>query len=127
MEQKTPLLKPVILVVEDDALIRMNAIDILEEDGFSIQEASCAETAMQILEDNSDIQLIFTDIQMPGRYDGLDLARLVHARWPEIGLVVTSGRILPNRSDIPGNGRFIPKPYAPSQLINQVKDLLQLS
>src|SRR5450432_3185422 len=93
--------KPTILVVEDDELLRMVAADMLAENGFGVVEAANADAALKLLETRDDVRLLFTDIQMPGSCDGMDLARQVHARWPRILLVITSGHIKPAQAEIP--------------------------
>jgi two-component system, response regulator PdtaR len=113
-----------ILVVEDETLIRLWAADLLEESGFSVLEAENAEGALKILERRPDVKLVFTDVHMPGCLDGMDLAREVHARWPHILLVITSGRERPTPSEIPDDGRFVAKPYCAEELLGQVNDLL---
>jgi two-component system, response regulator PdtaR len=97
--------RPVALVVDDEALLRMYASDLLEEEGFAVLAAADAAAALKILEARPDARLLFTDIQMPGACDGLDLARKVHARWPNVLLVITSGKAKPSRADIPDDGR----------------------
>jgi CheY-like chemotaxis protein len=79
--------RPIALVVDDEALLRMYASDLLEEEGFAVLAAADAEAALRILEARPDVRLLFTDIQMPGGCDGMDLARKVHARWPNVLLV----------------------------------------
>ena len=123
--------KAVILVVEDEALIRMEAVQMLEEAGFVAVEASNADDAMRILDDamrilelRCDIRAIFTDINMPGTIDGMRLARLVRGRWPPIHLILTSGRVFPNEEEFPANGRFIRKPYEAGHVIAMIRNLL---
>jgi CheY-like chemotaxis protein len=116
--------KPVVLVVEDDALVRLYAVGLFEENGFDVVEAANADTALKLLETRDDVRLLFTDIQMPGSCDGMDLARQVHARWPRILLVITSGRTKPAQADIPGHGRFVGKPYRASELLAEVNDMM---
>jgi CheY-like chemotaxis protein len=84
---------PKVLVVEDEMVLRMRAADIVEDAGFSAIEAVNADEAMAILESRSDIAVLFTDIQMPGSMDGLKLAHAVHARWPNIKIVLVSGQL----------------------------------
>jgi two-component system, response regulator PdtaR len=84
--------KPTILVVEDDELLRLYAAGLLEEHGYGVVEAENADAALKLLETRDDVRLLFTDIQMPGSCDGMELARQVHARWPNILLVITSGQ-----------------------------------
>jgi CheY-like chemotaxis protein len=101
---------PRVLVVEDEFLVRLVAIDVLREAGFQVLEAADAESAMELLEDTDGVQVLFTDIQMPGAMDGLGLAREVHRRWPNIRLLLTSGRERLTRAEIPDDGRFLSKP-----------------
>jgi two-component system, response regulator PdtaR len=116
--------KPVILVVEDDDLLRICASDLLEDNGYAVVEAANAEAALEVLRTRSDVRVLFTDIQMPGPMDGMDLTREVHRRWPNVLLVVTSGRLRPKQEEIPDDGRFISKPYAEAELVGQVESLL---
>ena len=116
--------QPVILVVEDEELICLMAADILEDTGFRVLEAENAHGALNILELRPDVRLLFTDIHMPGSFDGMELARRVHARWPHVRLVLTSGRDAPHGAEIPDDGRFIAKPYDAQQLVGQVQELL---
>jgi CheY-like chemotaxis protein len=99
--------KPLALVVEDETLLRLHAAGLLEEHGFAAVEAANAAEALNVLQSRSDVRLLFTDIQMPGALDGMDLARAVHARWPGVLLVIASGRIKPPQAEIPDDGRFV--------------------
>jgi CheY-like chemotaxis protein len=117
--------KPLILVVEDEPLLRLNATDVLEEAGFSVTEANNAETALELLEVRRDVQVLFTDIHMPGAFNGLELAQQVHRRWPHILLMITSGRERPRASEIPDDGRFLAKPYRHAELVGRVNELLR--
>jgi CheY-like chemotaxis protein len=119
-----PKKKLVVLVVEDESLIRLNAIDMIEEFGFEAIAAADADEAIRILESRSDIRLVFTDIQMPGSMDGLRLARVVRNRWPPIALVVVSGQTQVLESDLPPGGRFLPKPYAGRQIEAVLQQLI---
>lgn len=101
----------VVLVVDDEALIRMNAVDMLEDAGFATLEAVDAAHALAVLAEHPEIGLLFTDINMPGRMDGLDLAREVNRLRPDVHLVITSGKILPEAGQMPDRGTFIGKPY----------------
>ena len=108
--------RPVILVVEDEILIRATALEMVEQAGFEAISACDADEAIRILESRNDIRAVFTDVQMPGSMDGLKLAQAVKRRWPPVALIVTSGRHLPQPGDLPEGGRFLSKPY-------QAKDL----
>ena len=112
--------EPLILVVEDEALIRISAADILEQHGYEVVEAATAADALVVLEARPEVRVLFTDINMPGKLDGMDLARLVHEHWPNIRLVITSGGREPTRAEIPDDGRFIAKPYRPKQVTDEI-------
>jgi|HubBroStandDraft_5_1064220.scaffolds.fasta_scaffold18756_3 CheY-like chemotaxis protein len=118
---------PLALVVDDEELLRMYAAGVLEDHGFKVVEAENAAAALNALEANSNVRLLFTDIQMPGKLNGMDLAREVHARWPDVLLVITSGQTRPNPADIPDDGRFIKKPYRAADLLSEVDDLMRKS
>src|SRR6202795_2958066 len=98
-----------VLIVEDEMLLRMCAVDMVEDAGYSSVEAVDADEAVAILESRSDIALMFTDIQMPGSMDGLELARAVHERWPPIKIILVSGHVTPATTDIPADSRFYGK------------------
>jgi CheY-like chemotaxis protein len=104
--------KGVVLVVEDEPLVRMVAAATIEEAGFETVEAVGAESAIAILEDRKDIRIVFADIHMPGSMDGLRLARVVRNRWPPIELILTSGLIKIGQSDLPERSVFLAKPYS---------------
>lgn len=106
----------VVLVVEDEPLVRMLAADVIQEAGYETVEAANADSAIAILEARRDIRIVFTDIDMPGSMDGLKLARAIRDRWPPIELVLTSGMLKLQGDDIPQRGIFLPKPYAPEML-----------
>jgi CheY-like chemotaxis protein len=114
---------PVVLIVEDELLLRMNAVDMIEAAGFEVVEAANADEAIEILEARRDIGVVFTDIQMPGSMDGLKLVRAVRGRWPPIKIVATSGHIGVAQTDLPEGGRFLPKPYSPGQVMDVLREL----
>jgi CheY-like chemotaxis protein len=116
--------RPVILIVEDELLIRMNAVEIIEEAGFEVVEAASADEAIAILEGRLDITVVFTDIQMPGSMNGLKLAAAVRGRWPPIMIVATSGRVKLDPGDLPEGGRFLPKPYSPAEITKILRELI---
>jgi CheY-like chemotaxis protein len=108
--------RPYVLVVEDEPLILLHAIQLVEEAGLSAIPASNADQAIAILEARSDIRIVFTDIDMPGSMDGLKLAEAIRRRWPPIELVLTSGHVNIKQADVPDRARFFPKPYNDAQL-----------
>ena len=116
--------RPVVLVVEDEFLLRMDAVDMIGDAGFDVIEAANADQAIEILEARRDISVIFTDIQMPGSMDGLRLARAVRGRWPPIKIVATSAHIGVRETDLPEGGRFLPKPYSSIQVMGVLRELI---
>ena len=116
--------RPVVLIVEDEYLIRMDAVDMIAAAGFEVVDAANADDAIEILEARRDISVVFTDIQMPGSMDGLKLARAVRGRWPPIKIVATSGRLAVGTTDLPEGGRFLPKPYSPRQVTGVLRELI---
>jgi CheY-like chemotaxis protein len=114
----------VVLVVEDEMLLRMRAVDMVEDAGFTPIEAVDADHAVAILESRSDIALLFTDIQMPGSMDGLKLAHAVHDRWPPIKIILVSGKLRLANSDIPVDSRFFGKPFEAKDMIAEMQDMI---
>jgi CheY-like chemotaxis protein len=115
--------RPVVLIVEDEFLVRMDAVDMIAAAGFQVAEAADADEAIGILEARRDITVVFTDIQMPGSMDGLKLARAVRGRWPPIKIVATSGRVGIAETDLPEGGRFLPKPYSPTDVADLLREV----
>jgi two-component system, response regulator PdtaR len=113
-----------VLVVEDEQLIRMDTASSLEVAGFRVFEAENATDAIRCLELHNDIQLIFTDINMPGSMDGLALARYVRGRWPPVKIIVTSGYVKAPESDLPAGALFIEKPYYPAHIAKKMSELI---
>ena len=120
-----PPAAPPVLVVEDEVLVRMLITDTLTARGFAVFEASSAEEAMPILSARPDIQVMFADINMPGSLDGLQLARAAADLRPELRIMITSGQIDPEASDLPPNARFLPKPFSPQGLIWAIDEVLR--
>ena len=112
-----------VLVVEDEPFILMDAGEMLRAAGFDILEAANADEAIQLLERNPDIRLIFTDIDMPGSMNGLKLSAAVRDRWPPVKIIATSGHFKIRAGDLPEDARFIPKPYQSAQIISAILEL----
>lgn len=108
-----------ILIVEDESLVRLDAAECLRDAGFDVLEATDAAEALEMLAEH-DVDVLFTDINMPGPIDGLELARRVLGRCPGTRLVLTSGAIKPTRDQIPGGGAFLAKPYSPEAVTRAV-------
>lgn len=116
--------KIVILVVEDELLVRMDISDQLIDCGFDVLEAENAAQAMEILALHAEIQVMFTDVDMPGGMDGLKLATAVRHRWPPIKIIVTSGHRSVQLADLPLDSRFFGKPYRASAIADAAKEML---
>jgi CheY-like chemotaxis protein len=114
----------VVLVVEDEMLLRMRAVDMVEDAGYTSVEAVDADEAVAILESRSDIALMFTDIQMAGSMDGLKLAHTVHKRWPHIKIILVSGQLKLTNIDIPADSRFFGKPLEVQVMIAQMQSMI---
>lgn len=112
-----------VLVVEDDALIRINIMDALEDRAFQVHEAESAALALEILSGNTCIQCLVTDVDLGIGMDGLRLASSVHDRWPDIGIIVVSGknRVMP--PDVP-HAKFFIKPYSPEKIADAIRELV---
>ena len=106
--------EPIVLIVDNEALIRISAVHIIEDAGFSALEASNADDAIKMLEERPDIRAVFTDINMSGSMDGLKLAHAIRDHWPALHLIVASGLNVEDK--LPVNGRFIRKPYSAEQV-----------
>lgn len=116
---------PYALVVDDDGLIRMDAMDILADAGFRTFEASDGDKAMALLaQQHALIVLLFTDVQMPGSRNGFAVARETAKQWPHIAIVVASGHMQPGPGDMPEGARFIGKPFTAEMVHDHLKDIL---
>lgn len=113
----------VVLVVEDETLVRMFMADFLDEAGFKVFEAVNADEALTVLQARPDVQVVVTDIEMPGTMNGLELTRVVRERWPGVGVILSSGRALPRLDDLSDKVAYIAKPYLPDTVITLIQQL----
>jgi len=109
--------KTVVLVVEDEPIIRLDAVMVIEDAGYDVIEASNADEAIELLEARPDVRIVFSDIEMPGSIDGLKLVHAVRRRWPPVTLVLASGRISPAIDELPSRTVFLRKPYLTTELL----------
>jgi len=116
--------KRLVLVVEDEPLIRVMAAAMFENDGFEVLEAATADEAIHVLEMRKDMALVFTDVEMPGNMDGLRLMSVIRERWPPVKLIVTSGRFRVTDNQFPSDVAFFSKPYDPGKILSQARVLL---
>ncbi|GJE27064.1 response regulator [Methylobacterium organophilum] len=120
----TPTERPIVLVVEDDAVVRSAAVETLEGAGFEAHQAGNGNEAIRHLDRTDGVRVVLTDIDMPLGIDGIKLAACIHRRWPRIGIVITSGKIRPEPGDVPARGQFIPKPYTEAAILAAIRGLM---
>jgi len=116
--------KHVVLVVEDSPIIRMGAVDLVLSAGYEALEACDADEAIRILESRSDIDLVFTDVQMPGTMDGIKLSHYIRERWPPVKLILASGNAILEESSLPTGSGFFAKPYLDHAITEAMARLL---
>jgi CheY-like chemotaxis protein len=113
-----------VLVAEDEDLVRLVVVEALRDAGLEVMEAVHAEAALSVLRRHAArIQVLFTDIQMPGVIDGLALAHHTSKNWPRIALLITPARPRPDRATLPANSRFLAKPYHHSHVVRHIREL----
>lgn len=111
----------IVLIAEDEALLRLLANDMLTDADYRVVEAHDGQEALAILGAQNTVRALLTDVNMP-HVDGLALARIVRQRWPHIGVVVTSGR--PKPSGLPAGARFISKPYKYEDVLHELEAVI---
>jgi len=114
----------VILIVENEALVRLSGVGIFADAGFRMIEAANSDDALESLVANPDVQLLFTDVNMPGATDGLALSRQVRDRWPHIGIIVVSGQSIPQAHEMPAGARFVRKRYDADTVVRHARELM---
>jgi len=125
VKPRAPILdQPVVLLMEDEPLVRLTQVDILREAGFWVLEAEDADEAFETLRRRKDVSVVLTDVDMPGSLDGFEFARLVAQGWPEVGVLVISGKAFPSQGDMPPSAVFIPKPVLPATLVERLSALM---
>ena len=115
---------PVVLVVEDQPLLRMMAVDMVEDAGFEVVEAADADEAIAILEARADIRIVFTDVDMPRGMDGIRLAASIRDRWPPIDIIITSGKVAVSTEMMPARSVFFSKPYRPQEVVALMQSMV---
>jgi len=116
--------RPVVLLVEDELLVRLTQVEILREAEFWVVEAQDADEAFDLLKKRTDINVVLTDVNMPGSIDGFEFARLVRQGWPDVGVLVISGKVAPKPGDLPEGTHFLQKPIRPDALVNALKQAM---
>jgi two-component system, response regulator PdtaR len=117
-----------VLVVEDEAMVNLDVSEALRDDGFETVQSYSGEEALSVLETRSDIRVVFADVNLPGTIDGIQLAREVQRRWPQIELLMTSSHKASELGEldvVSHYGRFVPKPYPPHAVARRIHDILK--
>ena len=114
--------KPVVLIVEDEAIIRMETVQVVKDAGYAVLDAPNTDKAMIVLESRRDIRAVFTEIRVPGQRNGMELGRTIAERWPLIRLLMTSGT--PKADDFPADWQYIQKPYDGAQITTALRALV---
>ena len=114
----------VVLIVEDEPLVRMMVIELFEDEGFEVLEAANGDQALAIFGERRDVALLFTDVEMPGSIDGYGLARWVHVNRPHVKTMIVSGRALPRAGDLPEGAAFVGKPYDHDDVMRRVQSMM---
>jgi CheY-like chemotaxis protein len=125
MKPRAPVLsRPVVLLVEDEPLVRTLQVDVLRDSDFWVLEAQDADEAFEILKRRPDVRAVLTDVDMPGSLDGFEFARLVHQGWPQVGVLVISGKTAPEPGDLPPSAVFAAKPVRPGALVELLRTVM---
>jgi CheY-like chemotaxis protein len=114
--------QPIVLVVEDNSLVRVVVASFLESAGFVVIQAADGAAALVILASGAEFHVLFTDVQMPGPIDGVGVAMLVREQRPGMPILVTSGHGTPDV--LPTGGRFVSKPYDNRKVVTLLSELV---
>jgi CheY-like chemotaxis protein len=125
MSEASPDRPTLVLVVDDEPLVRMLGTDVLEDAGFVVVEAGNAAEALQILEAHPEVSVLFTDVNMPGEMNGIDLAQRVNERRPDVRLLIASGQASPRRDELPDGSVFLRKPWDPEAVVERIRSMLE--
>jgi len=113
---------PLALVVDDEPIVRMDMADMVEDEGYNVIQARTVEDAFDFLTQYPSLQLVLTDLETPGSMDGCALAWEVTKRWPNICVIVASGRTRPEESDLPPRAIFVAKPLSPDVVHEAIEE-----
>lgn len=113
-----------VLLVEDDTLVRIVAAEVMIDAGFRVVEAEHAAAALRLIAEGLTPDVLVTDVKMPGSIDGFALAQIIASRWPDTGIIVCSGHAMPAPGDLPDGAHFLGKPYVPTRLVALIKTLV---
>lgn len=125
MGQSKPIGSDTILIVEDEAIVRFELIDLFEEEGYRVFAAADADEAIAILGKHGEVRVVLTDVEMPGSMDGLKLARYIRRRFPPTLLLIASGHRGITPDDLPEHSAFFTKPFDPAALLRKIDEMTQ--
>jgi CheY-like chemotaxis protein len=117
--------QPVVLLVEDEFLVRQTLVDILREAEFWVVEAQDADEAFELFRSRTDVAVVVTDVNMPGSMNGFEFARLVRQAWAEVGVLAISGQVDPGSNDLAPNTTFLRKPFRSAALIKALQEVIE--
>jgi CheY-like chemotaxis protein len=113
-----------VLVVEDEMMVRLPIAEFLRDCGYNVIEAADAEEAIQAADHNHDVSVVFSDVRMPGRMDGFDLASWFRSHRPEVPVLLTSGYTAGRAEAVPAV-KVIEKPYSQAHVARRIAALLE--
>ncbi len=116
--------RAVVLIVEDEPLVRMMVIELFQDEGFEVLEAADADQALAVFDRRPDVALLFTDVEMPGSIDGYALARWAQVHRPAVKTMIVSGRAMPRAGDVPKGAAFVGKPYDHDDVMRRIQSLM---
>ena len=118
---------PVVVIAEDEGLLRMLAVEVLQDEGFVTLTAEDAVTAIDVFKSRQQaIDVLLTDIRMPGAMDGLELAHRVREHWPWVVIIIASGNVFLRQDQLPEGARFFPKPYDMHRIVDVIRQMRQV-
>lgn len=125
MGQSKPLSRSLVLVIEDEPVLRLFVIDMVEEAGFEAVEATSAAEALRILEVRPDIRIVYMDLDMPRGVRGIEIAAAIRDRWPPIEMILTAAFSVEADLKLPDRAEFYPKPIRPEQVISAMRRMTE--
>ena len=123
MGQSKPIGSDTILIVEDEAIVRFELVDLFEEEGYRVYAAASADEAIALLDKHGEVRVVLTDIEMPGSMDGLKLAHYIRNRFPPTLLLVASGRVSVPRDEMPTHSAYLAKPFDPTKVLRTIAEM----
>lgn len=121
---RTDLNAPTVLVVEDEVLVRMPIAEYLRDCGYNVLEAGSAGEAIHLVGANEPVDIVFSDVRMPGDMDGFGLARWIRDHRPDLPVLLTSGYSAARDAES-AQVKLIEKPYSQAQVLNRIEALIR--